>query len=359
MSLDIQPARFDRAPSGPAQRFVAGFRSRLARYWVIVGITAVLAAGISLVLPTWFRAEGTLLPPEENGQSSFGMLTGMIQTSALRSLGFSSTSTPSDVFAEILTSRRLSEAAIRKFGYEAIYKRKGMDRTVKEFKRHLDVKVNTSGLLSVSFEDRSAQRASDVTNFLINELDRFNVETYKTRGKRLRMFLEARVAEIQRELVASEEKLLAFERANKVLSSTESEKLSAMSDILVQKFNLETQRAFVSSYSSPQNTELQGIDRQLRALNSELRKLPEVKLEGARLTLDVEVHRRLMTLLTGQYEDARMQETRDTPTVTILDSASPPQLKSRPKRLLMVSGAVLAALLGCAAWTAFGVSRES
>src|SRR5690242_14577218 len=110
MSLDIQPARSMRETPGPAERFVASFRSRLARYAAIVVVAAVLAAGISLLLPAWYRAEGTLLPPEENSQSGFGILGGMIQTSALRSLGFSSTSTPSDVFAEILQSRRLSEA---------------------------------------------------------------------------------------------------------------------------------------------------------------------------------------------------------------------------------------------------------
>src|SRR5574341_763124 len=103
-----------------------------------------------------------------------------------------------------------------------------------------------------------------------------------------------------------------------------------MSDILVQKLNLETQRAFVSTYSSPGNTELRNIERQLGALNSEIGKLPEVKLEGARLALDVDVQRKLMVLMTTQYEDARMQETRDTPTVTVLDVASRPQIRARP-----------------------------
>lgn len=334
------------------------FRSRLRTYARIVGAAVILAAGVSLLLPNWYRAESTLLPPDESGQSSFGLLAGMIQTSALNNLGFATTSTPSDVFGEILESRRLSEAAIERFGLMKLYRRKGMDRTVKEFRRHLSVRVNAAGLLTVAFEDRDARRAADVTNFLVSELDRFNVETYKTRGKRLRIFLEGRVGEVQRQLVAAEEKLLTYERRRRVVSSAESEKVSGVSDILVQKFNLETQRAYVSSYSSPGNTELRNVDRQLTALNSQIGKLPEVKLEGARLTLDVEVQRKLVVLMTTQYEDARMQETRDTPTVTVLDAASAPQLRVRPKRSLIVAGAALAALLGCAAWTAAALARE-
>jgi len=348
----------DSAFATPAERLLVAFRARLRTYALIVGAAAALAAGIAFLLPSWYRAQSTVLPPDETNDTGFGLLAGRIQTSALNSLGLSTTSTPSDVFGEILESRRLSEAAIDRFDLMRRYRRKGMDRTVKEFRRHLSVQVNAAGLLTVSFEDRDAQRAADITNFLVSELDRFNVETYKTRGKRLRIFLEGRVSEVQQQLVAAENKLLAYERANRVLSSTESEKLSGMSDILVQKFNLETQRAFVSTYSSPGNTELRNIERQLGALNSEIGKLPEVKLEGARLTLDVDVQRKLLVLMTTQYEDARMQETRDTPTVTVLDVASPPQLRARPRRLLIVAGAAVAALLGCVAWTAATLKRE-
>ena len=356
---DAPGLRLEPDPAPQAQRFLAALRSRWRIYATVVGAATLLAAGVSLLLPSWYRAKSTLLPPTEGSETGFGMLSGMIQSNALSTLGFKTTSTPSDVFGEILKSRLLSEAAINKFGYSKLYKKKGMDRTVKEFQRHLTVDVNAAGILDVAFEDRSAQRAADVTNFLVYELDRFNVETYKTRGKRLRQFLEGRVSEVQRQLVSAEERLLEYERKNRVVSNAESEAGHGVADILAQKFNLETQRAYVSSYSSPGSTELLNIERQLQALNSEIGKLPEVKLEGARLVLDVEVQRKLLVLIQGQYEDARMQETRDTPTVTVLDAAGVPELKVRPVRSLIVLGAAFAALLGCGAWTAATLARES
>ena len=346
----------DSAPS--IERFIAAFRARLRTYAAIVGATAVLAAGVSWILPNWYRAESTLLPPTEGGEAGFGLLAGMIQTSALNNLGLTTTSTPSDVFGEILKSRRLSQAAIERFGLAKLYRKKGMDRTVKEFHRHFAVQVNAAGLLTVSFEDRDAQRAADVTNFLVAELDRFNVDTYKTRGKRLRVFLEGRVHGVQQQLISAEERLQDYERRNRIVSSAETEAARGVSDILAQKFSLETQRAFVSTYTSPGNNELTNIERQLRALNSEIGKLPEVKKEGARIALDVEMNRKLLMLMTAQFEDARMQETRDTPTVTVLDAASPPQLKARPLRSIIVMAAAFAALLGCAAWTAASLQRR-
>jgi uncharacterized protein involved in exopolysaccharide biosynthesis len=346
-------------PSGQAQRFFAALRSRSRTYAAVVATATLLAAGISLLLPSWYRAKSTLLPPTESSEAGFGLLSGMIKSSAMNNLGLATTNTPSDVFAEILKSRLLSEAAIQKFGYVKLYGRKGMDRTVKEFRRHLAIGVNAAGILDVSFEDHDPQRAADVTNFLVFELDHFNVDTYKTRGKRLRQFLEGRVSEVQGQLATAEGRLLEYEQKNRVVSSAETEAAKGVADILAQKFNLETQRAYVSGYSPPGSTELANIERQLQALNSEIGKLPEVKLEGARLALDVEVQRKLMVLIQGQYEDARMQETRDTPTVTVLDAATVPEMKVRPVRSLIVLGAAIAALLGCAAWTAATIARES
>jgi uncharacterized protein involved in exopolysaccharide biosynthesis len=348
----------DRDPSTQAERFLAAFRSRLRFHAGICGAAALLATGAAFLLPNWYRAGSTLLPPTESAGTGFGLLAGMLQTGALNNLGLTTTSTPSDVFGEILKSRLLNESAIAKFGLQQAYHKKGMDRTVKEFQRHLSVQVNAAGLLRVSFEDRNARRAADVTNFLVSELDRFNVETYKTRGKRLRQFLEGRVGDVQRQLVAAEDRLQAYEREHGVVSSTDAEAAKAGSEILAQKFGLETQRAYVSSFTLPGSSELAGIERQLSAINSEIAKLPELKMEGARLALEVEAQRKLMLLMMAQYEDARMQETRDTPTVTVLDVATIPEIKARPVRSLIVLGAVLAALLGTAAWTAATLARE-
>ncbi len=349
----------DRATASPAERFLAEFRARMRQWAGIVAAAAALAAVVSLLLPNWYEAESTLLPPSETSESGFGLLTGMIQSSALSSLGLSTTSTPSDVFAEILQSRRLCEAAINRFSLMKLYKRKNMDRTVREFRRHLDVSVNSAGLLTVTFEDRNAKRAADITNYLVAELDHFNVDTYKTRGKRLREFLEGRVGEVQRKLVVAEERLVVYERQHRVVSSGGSEAALGVSDILAQKFNLETQRAYVSGFAAPTSAERLSIERQLSALNGEISKLPEMKLDGARLVLDVEVQRKLLLLMTAQFEDARMQERRDTPTITVLDAASPPQIKTRPVRSAIVAVAALLALLGCGVWTAAKLSRES
>lgn len=60
-------------------------------------------------------------------------------------------------------------------------------------------------------------------------------------------------------------------------------------------------------------------------------KVPELGIELARLTRDVKVQETVFTVLTQQYEQAKIAEARDTPTVQLLDKAVPAERKSKPK----------------------------
>jgi len=59
--------------------------------------------------------------------------------------------------------------------------------------------------------------------------------------------------------------------------------------------------------------------------------VPALALEYGRLTRDLKVQETLYALLVSQYEQAKLTEARDTPTVQVLDPAVPVERKSRPK----------------------------
>ena len=60
---------------------------------------------------------------------------------------------------------------------------------------------------------------------------------------------------------------------------------------------------------------------------------PELGLEFVRLTRELKIQETIFELLKQQYEHAKIQEMRDTPTVQVLDRARVPELKSKPKRV--------------------------
>ena len=55
-----------------------------------------------------------------------------------------------------------------------------------------------------------------------------------------------------------------------------------------------------------------------------------------RLQRDVEIHSKILVFLLPVYEQAKIEENRDTPTILILDKPYVADRKKKPKRLTMV-----------------------
>ena len=65
---------------------------------------------------------------------------------------------------------------------------------------------------------------------------------------------------------------------------------------------------------------------------------------------DAKIAEALYTLLTEQYENARIQERRDTPSFSVLDRAERGGRKVRPKRSLIGLGTFVVAICLMATW---------
>jgi uncharacterized protein involved in exopolysaccharide biosynthesis len=73
-------------------------------------------------------------------------------------------------------------------------------------------------------------------------------------------------------------------------------------------------------------------------------RVPEVQTEHVRLMREFKVQEALFSVFTQQYEQAKIQEAKDTPSVQILDRAVPAELKSKPKTVLSAGIAGLTSL---------------
>jgi uncharacterized protein involved in exopolysaccharide biosynthesis len=76
--------------------------------------------------------------------------------------------------------------------------------------------------------------------------------------------------------------------------------------------------------------------------------LPGRSVAYGRALRDLKIQEALYEILTEQYEQYRIQELRDTPTIQVLDRAVPPEKRWRPIRwLICVSATTLAFLFSC------------
>ena len=72
---------------------------------------------------------------------------------------------------------------------------------------------------------------------------------------------------------------------------------------------------------------------------------PDLAMRSARLMREVEVQGKLLEILVPQYEQARMEESKNIPTLQVIDEPKVPLNKAKPKRMLIVLGAVFMAVI--------------
>ena len=253
---------------------------------------------------------------------------------------------PADVFVAVLDSRSLNEEVVRRFGLQRRYRTRFLVDAVKQLRRHARFKVTDAGTIQISVEDRDPKQAAAMTNAYVDLLDRFNREMRMTRGRRTRLFVESRLNETRGELARAEQRLASYQSIHKsaVLSREMSSATETAARLYAERTALQVRLGVAETYTRGPSDETTQIRDQLAALDRQLALLPASGLELARLYRDVRTSEQVFIVLTAQYEQARIDEVRDTPTIDVLDRATPPEKKTRPRRSLMVAAAFLLSL---------------
>jgi uncharacterized protein involved in exopolysaccharide biosynthesis len=184
--------------------------------------------------------------------------------------------------------------------------------------------------------------------------------------------VERQLAEREELLAKAEDDLKEFQQTNNAVDLDE--QLRSAMDIITslsaRAIALESEMEIMSHYTATNSeeylrkqTEYDEVVRQLRKLKAHtktsdedlvrsflptLRDVPDVALQYLRLRRAVEVQTTVYTMLVNEHEKSRIEEARDTPVVQVLDRAQKPNLRSRPKRKLLV---VVGAMLGLG-WSA-------
>jgi uncharacterized protein involved in exopolysaccharide biosynthesis len=161
------------------------------------------------------------------------------------------------------------------------------------------------------------------------------------------LFLEQRVFETRRHLTDAEETLKTYQEEHATIGLSEENRATLLAGAELEAYvmMMEVQRDILSKKLGRSHPTLQRMEIELDIARNRLTELPEVGLALVRLFREVEMQTRILAFLLAQYEQAKIQEVRDTPTIQIIDHAVPPQQKYYPKRMYIVAGACLSSLL--------------
>jgi uncharacterized protein involved in exopolysaccharide biosynthesis len=309
---------------------------------------ALLALGAAMVLPRWYRATAVILPPEETDLLR-NMALGQRALTKFPSFGIlSEYFTPADVYQAILNSRTVKEEVVHEHDLQRVYRQRSLEKTVRELTNLTKVRLNPQGTIQISVEDRDPKRASAIANSFVAALDRFNVEKRNTQARRTRQFLEGRLRDTDSLLRTTEGTLRRYQERHHTVApaSFTAGDVQAASDLMARKVALEVRLGVLRSYLREDNDQIIQSRSELEQLKRRIATLPALQTDIARLTRDSKVAEQLYLLLTAELEQARIREQQDTPTVQVLDTATPPERHARPRRLILMAAAVMLAFTG-------------
>lgn len=312
--------------------------------WNSAAIT-LLALIISLLLPRWYTAKAVLLPPSED---EMGVNLSQLLPRGLGGIKMPGAPTMSDVFTSVLKSRSVGERLVSRFDLVHRYHQKDDEMALRELKDHTRLLIGDEGTITISVEDRDPKTAAAMANAYVEELDRFNRLTRTSNARRTREFIEERLAVVQKDLAAAEGRLSDYQQQKKLalLSPEARGEAEIGAQLMAQKLALEVKLNVLRQSLAESSEEVRKVREELAAVQRQLGFLPQAGVETMRLWRDLRVQEQLFELLTSQLEEARIRETRDTPTVEVLDPAVPPLHKSRPKRAVIVLAAALLGTFG-------------
>jgi len=329
----------------------------------LVLLSTVVAIVVSLILPQWYTATALLLPPPDesvrgglNNLSQVALYTGGVR--------FPGMVTPNDVYARMMRSRNVADRVIDSLDLQSYYGTAKRSATYVILYQRAKIQVTDEGLLSVAVEDKDPQVAADIATAFVRELIELNREIVSSSARTKREFIEARLKDITSQLAAAREDLRDFQLKHRTVDLDEQTRLAVEQavSLKVQQANIELDIRLGEQVLGSDNPELIEKRKRLRAIDDQLRlleqggsdssffSLPVAEIPGLRGQLEslysrVRVNESLYETLLNLFEQARIQEQEKSPTIAVLDWPTPPDLRSRPQRRVIVLGTLVISLV--------------
>jgi capsule polysaccharide export protein KpsE/RkpR len=322
---------------------------------------------LAFVIPKRYESTARLMPPDPQSGSGLAMLAalsgraGGVGAFAGDLLGLKSTSS---LFVGILRSRTIEDKLIERFDLKEVYSLRRVEDAREVLGDRTQIAEDRkSGIVTITVTDRDPQRARDMAQAYVTELDRVVATVTTSSARREREFLENRLKVVKQELDQAAEEFSQFASKNTAIDIKEQgramvEAAAALQGQLIaaqteleglrqvyteSNVRIRTARARIAELQK-QLEKLGGKDAGTASENPSnadslypsIRRLPLLGVRYADLYRRCKIAEAVYEILTQQYELARVQEAKEIPTVRVLDSPVKPEKKSFPPRLLVM-----------------------
>ena len=389
-------------PQGAPELDAAGFRTKVVerlrllfekRALLVKSFLGGLASGclIAFLIPASYQASVQLMPPDNQTSSSLAMLAALTAKTGAGAgavagdlLGIKSSGA---LFVGILRSRTVGDRLAERFDLRKLYSLRLAEDARKKLADNTEVSEDRkSGILSITVTDREPRRAAAMAQAYVDELNQLVAQLSTSSAHRERIFLEERLRAVKLDLDEASRQFSEFASKNSAIDIKEQGRamLQGAAAVEGELIASESELKGLEEIYTPNNVRVRAIRARITELRRQLdnlggksllpagpnadsastssqyptlSKLPLLGVAYTDLYRRMQIQEAVYETLTQQYELAKVQEAKETPSVKVLDAASVPQKKSYPPRLLftflggfLALGGALASVLLHSRW---------
>ncbi len=326
---------------------------------------SIVAIIVSLLLPFWYTSTSRLMPPESQQNDLFS-LASLVTNIPVELPGLGALGTgPSDLYLAIMRSRNVRVAVLEKLDLQKYFEADFLEDALQELDSRTHLDKTEENIIVVSCTERSPEFAQKLVNTFLTELDRVNREVRKTSATQSREFIEKRLTQADADLRAAADGVVEFQKKYGAFDIEQQVKtqIETIAQLRAEAVLLEIERETLESYVTESHSQLKQMQIKSREMLERINDLqkgvspiendlllalndvPELGKEYLFLQRDVEVQRVIYQLLMQQFEQSKIQEAKDSPTIQILDEPTLAQKRSSPKRGLIVVTSALASII--------------
>jgi capsule polysaccharide export protein KpsE/RkpR len=354
-------------------------RRFLTKAW-FAGLAAALT--LALVIPPQFESTVQLMPPDQQTASlaSLASLAGRSTgTGALAGLAgdLLGQRTSGDLFVGVLESRTVRSALVTKFDLRKVYKKKLFEDAGKRLSKQTEITLDKkSGIITITVADRSPQRAAEMAQEYVNQLDWVMTQLDTSSAHREREFLEGRLQQVSAGLETAERDFSVFASENAAVDIPEQGKamVEAASTLEGQLIAAQTELQGLKEIYADDNVRVRSMQARVEELQHQIeklggkpgtpddsanapetlypsiRRLPLLGVRYADLLRNTRVQEAVFEALTQEYELAKVAEAKEIPSVKVLDAPNIAERKSSPPRRVITIVGTLLVFSAAAAW---------
>lgn len=329
-------------------------------------LTAALAVGLALLLPNVYTARASLLPP--SGSSGGSGAAALAALGALGGLaGGLAPRTPDELYVALLRGDAVLRRLDERFDLRQRMELKSFEQLRTEMPRLVRISADRkAGVIGIEVDDEDPQFAAELANAYGAELMSLLGRLAVSEAQQRRVFFEQQLRQTQDRLVEAEDAMRKLqERSGVIVLDKQAEALiQGVAYLRGQLREREVQLRVLRASATARNPDVLRLEAEIGALRAELArmerspqgrqsgdveipvgKLPEAAIEFVRARREVKLQEALLEGMIRQFELAKLDEAKEGPVLQVVDAAVPPDRKSKPKRALIVLGALALALV--------------